>query len=77
MWNGTVSAKFRSNRPKFCVNCTFSQNLQVRKLGKIAVFLRQYVSQLFLTVFQKVEGILSDGTKYSRMDQVKFVEGSL
>ena len=77
MWNGTVSAKFRSNRPKLCVNCTFSQNFHIRKLGKIAVFLRQYVSQLFLTFFQKVEGIPSDGTKYSRMDQVKFVGGSL
>ena len=35
---GTVSAYFRVNCQKLCVNCAFSQNFHTRKLGEITVF---------------------------------------
>ena len=35
---GTVSAKFRANRPKLCGNCAFPQNFHTKKLGEITIF---------------------------------------
>ena len=35
---GTVSAKFRANRPKLCESCAFPQNFHTREPGEITVF---------------------------------------
>ena len=35
---GTVSAKFRANRPKLCGNCAFQQNFHNRELVEITAF---------------------------------------
>ena len=38
LWEDTVSAEFRANRPKLYGNCAFLQDFHTSKLGEILLF---------------------------------------
>ena len=87
LWKGTVSTKFRANRPKLYGSCAFPQTLYARKFAEITVFyavkatanegfisrFNLYREQVYFLVWRKNNPLLEVLTYYERIDLRKFI----
>ena len=60
LWKDAVSAYFRANRTKLCVNCAFPQNSYTKKLGEIVVFFAVWAKTFSAPVFRKKISVSDD-----------------
>ena len=80
LWKRTVSAEFPAIRPKLCGKCAFPQNFHKENKVNLRYFMQSiilnhnFASDIFIFV-ERLQ--VTFGPKCSRMEQVKFVEGSL
>ena len=83
LWKRTVSAEFPAIRPKLCGKCAFPQNFHKENKVNLRYFMQSiilnhnFASDIFIFV-ERLQDVLlvTFGPKYSRIEQVKFVEDS-